>query len=144
MGGEARGWRAFGRGRIIFGERREAEVNYYPGLSAVFGNRTIKFSQSPAAALHPGDSVQDNVPWELITEQAQERAGSDVAFQGNRNQPSRPVTVRHPGRVRERALGGITPPPWESLGWVPPQKSHVSSGLRDLGIHRVRAEGGSS
>lgn len=140
MGGEARGWRAFGRGRIIFGERREAEVNYYPGLSAVFGNRTIKFSRSPAAALHPGDSVQDNVPWELITEQAQERAGSDVAFQGSRNQPPRPVTVQQPGRVREHALGGYHLPaggePWVG----PPQKGHVSSGLQDLGIHRVRVE----
>lgn len=54
-------------------ERGRSWVNYYPGLSAVFRNRTIKFSQSPAAAVHPADSVRDNVLRELMTEQARER-----------------------------------------------------------------------
>lgn len=74
-GGSARAWeagpgrRAFGRGTLIFGtERGRSRVNDQPGLSAELGNRTIKFSQSPATALHPGDSRPDNVLRELITE----------------------------------------------------------------------------
>lgn len=74
-------------------QRGRSRVNYYPGLSAVFGNRTIKFSQSPAAALHRADLVRDNVLWELITEQAQERGRLPHGFS---RRPS-PTAVAHYG-----------------------------------------------
>ena len=84
-----RGQGLAGSGKLIFRtEGIRSRVNDHPGLSAVLGNRTIKFSQSPATALHPGDSVQDNVLRGLITERAQERGQLDTAGQS--------TVTRHP------------------------------------------------
>lgn len=75
-----RGQGLAGSGRLIFrAEGIRSRVNDHPGLSAALGNRTRTFSQSPATALHPGDSVRDNVLRGLITERARERGQLDTA-----------------------------------------------------------------